>query len=72
MTIVRNDKNHFDFGNLENGDVFRYQDDVFMAIKEVKTKNDGIYNAVDLETGELTLFYADEEVVAVKAELVVS
>jgi len=72
MTIIRNDKNHFDFGNLENGDVFRYQDSIFMVIREVETENGGIYNAIDLENGELTRFYADEEVVAVKAELVVS
>lgn len=72
MTIVRNDKNHFDFGNLENGDVFRYQDDVFMVIKEIENKNGSMYNAIDLENGDLTFFYADEEVVALKAELVIS
>ena len=72
MTIIRNDKNHFDFSRLTNGDVFRYQDDVFMVIKEIENKNGGIYNAIDLESGELTFFYTDEEVVAVKAELVVS
>ncbi len=72
MTIIRNDKNHFEFGNLENGDVFRYQDSVFMVIREGETKNGGIYNAIDLEDDGWTRFYADEEVVAVKAELVVS
>lgn len=72
MTIIRNDKNHFEFGNLENGEVFRYQDNVFMVIREVETKNGGIYNAIDLEDGGLTLFYADEEVIPLKAELVVN
>lgn len=72
MTIIRNDKNHFDFSLLTNGDVFRYQDDIFMVIKEVENKNGGIYNAIDLENGDLTFFYSDEEVIPLKAELVVN
>lgn len=72
MTIIRNDKNHFDFGNLEKGDVFRYQDNVFMVIKKIESKNGSVYNAIDLEDGELTLFYDDEEVIPLKAELVVN
>lgn len=73
MIIVRNDKkNIVEFSFLENGDVFRYEEGIFMVIKKVENKNGGIYNAIDLESGELTLFYSDEEVVALKAELVVS
>ena len=73
MIIVRNDKkNIVEFSFLENGDVFRYEEGIFMVIKKVENKNGGVYNAIDLENGELTLFYADEEVTALKAELVVS
>ena len=72
MTIIRNDKKSIDFGTLENGDIFKDRENIFMVIEEIEGKNGGIYNAIDLESGELTLFYADEEVIALKAELVVS
>lgn len=73
MIIVRNDKkNIVEFSFLENGDVFRYEEGIFMVIKKVENKNGGVYNTIDLENGELTFFYADEEVTALKAELVVS
>lgn len=72
MTIIRNDKKGIDFGTLENGDIFKDHENIFMVIEEIEGKNGGIYNAIDLESGELTLFYADEVVIALKAELVVS
>lgn len=72
MTIIRNDKKDVDFGTLENGDIFKDHENIFMVIEEIESKNGGIYNAIDLENGDLTLFYADEKVIALKAELVVS
>lgn len=72
MTIIRNDNKGIDFNTLKIGDVFKDQENILMVIREVETKNGGIYNAIDLEDGELTLFYADEEVIPLKAELVVS
>ena len=72
MTVIRNDKKGIDFGTLENGDVFKDQENIFMVIKEIENKNGSMYNAIDLENGDLTFFYADEEVIALKAELVVS
>ena len=72
MTIIRNDNKGIDFNTLEIGDVFKDQDNVFMVIKKIESKNGSVYNAIDLDDGELTLFYADEEVIPLKAELVVS
>lgn len=72
MTIIRNDNKGIDFNTLKIGDVFKDQENILMVIREVETKNGGIYNAIDLEDGELTLFYADKEVIPLKAELVVS
>lgn len=72
MLITRNDNKEVDFCTIETGDVFKNNCGIFMVIEEVEVKNGGFYNAVDVETGELTLFYADEKVVALKAELIVS
>lgn len=72
MFITRNDNKKVDFGTIRKGEVFKDEYSIFMAIEEVENKNGGSYNAVDVETGELTHFYADEKVVALKAELVVS
>lgn len=72
MFVTRNDNKKVDFGTIRTGDVFKDEHTIFMAIEEVENKNGGSYNAVDVETGELTHFYADEKVFALKAELVVS
>ena len=72
MTIIRNDKKGIDFGTLENGDVFKDQESIFMVFEEIEGKNGSIYNAIDLENGDLTFFYADEKVTVLKAELVVN
>lgn len=72
MTIIRNDNKGIDFNTLKIGDVFKDQENILMVIKKIESKNGSVYNAIDLEDGELTLFYADEEVIPLKAELVVS
>lgn len=72
MYITRNDNKKVDFGTIRAGEVFKDECSIFMAIEEVENKNGGSYNAVDVETGELSHFYADEKVFALKAELVVS
>ena len=72
MFVTRNDNKKVDFGTIKTGEVFKDECSIFMAIEQVENKNGGICNAVDVETGELTFFYADEKVFALKAELVVS
>jgi hypothetical protein len=72
MKITRKDNNEVDFCTLTLGDVFKNDDDIFMAIREVENKKGGFYNAVNMETGELTIFYADEKVFPLQAELIVS
>lgn len=72
MKITRNDNIKVDFGTLRGGDVFKDESSLFLVIEEVENKNGGSYNAVDIETGELTHFYADERVFLLNAELIIS
>ena len=72
MKITRKDNMKTDFGELRGGDVFKDGEMLCMVIEEVENKNGGTYNAVDIETGELTHFYADEKVIPLHAELIVS
>ena len=72
MKITRNDNIKTDFGMLKNGDVFTDESVVFMVIEDVENKNGSVYNAVDVECGELAHFYADEKVYPLRAELVVN
>ena len=72
MTITRKDSIKTDFGELRGGDVFKDGEVLYMVIEEVENKNGGTYNAVDIETGALTHFYADERVIPLHAELIVS
>ena len=72
MVVTRKDNAQIDFGMLKNGDVFKDEHGVFLVIEDVENKNGGVYNAVDVECGELTRFYADEKVYLLHAELIVS
>ena len=72
MKITRNDNKKVDFATLKSGDIFKDESSVFLVIEEVENKRGGTYNAVDVETGELTHFYADEKVFALNAELIIS
>ena len=72
MRITRNDNIKVDFGTLRGGDVFKGESSLFMVIEQVENKYGGTYNAVDIETGELTHFYADERVFLLTAELIIS
>ena len=62
------------FGDLKVKDVFYVEDDkrlVFMKIDEVSNEME-TYNAVDFSDGTLTHFYDHEDVIKVKAKLVLS
>lgn len=72
MIVTRKDMKKVDFATLKNSDVFKYEDDIFMVIEDVVHKNGFMYNAVNVETGELAHVYADEEVYPLHAELIVS
>ena len=72
MKITRKDNVKIDFGELRRGDVFNDGEMLCMVIEEVDNTNGGTFNAVEIETGELTHFYADEKVTPLHAELIVS
>lgn len=72
MLVTRKDNAKIDFGMLKNGDVFKDESSIFMVIEDIEDKKGSIYNAVDVECGELTHFYADEKVYPLRAELIVS
>ena len=72
MLITRNDNKKVDFGTIKKGEVFKDECTILMAIEEIESLKGGRYNAVDVETGELAYFFADEKVFSLKAELVVS
>lgn len=46
----------FQFYCIKTGELFEYDSVIYMKIEEVITE-DGIINAVDLATGEVTTFY---------------
>lgn len=72
MNVIRKNNTKVDFATLKSGDVFQGGHSILMAIDEVENKNGGSYNAVDVETGELVFYFADEQVFPLKAELIVS
>ena len=71
MFITRNDDKKVEFGTIPRGGVFMEDDQIYMVCDEIE-KNGAKWNAADLETGQLCYFYADEKVVPLKAELIVS
>lgn len=54
------------FDELEGGEVFLFEDGVFLTLRESCYDNEGDhgqeYDAVDLETGELRFFFGSESV----------
>ena len=76
MKITRNDNKFVDFGTISKGTVFKDTSDVIYIALDLITRRekgaDTPINAVDLETGELAWFFADEQVCPLSAELIVS
>lgn len=72
MFVTRKDVTATDFGSLKRGDVFRDGETIYMSIENIESADRSRYNAVDVETGELAFYYADEKVYPLQAELVVS
>lgn len=72
MKIINNKVDDLNtFGNLANGDVFIYNDDIMM---KVAPHSDDVadWNAVDLDFGELHWLPEDKRVILVSAELIIS
>lgn len=55
------------------GDVFFWNGGLYMSIQEVTSKSTGeLFNAISMRDGDGVYFYANDEVVPVKAQLVIS
>lgn len=66
--IIKDGLGVVEFSEIPRGDIFKFNDEVFMAIDEV-IDEDGIVNSVDLFNGNLTYFEAEEKVKKVSGYL---
>lgn len=73
MTIKDSRTYNYIFGNISPGTVFVVNNTFYMAIVSVDTE-EGWHplNAVKLDTGELTHFFATDDIQLVEAELCIS
>lgn len=73
MEIIYKDKKKVAFKMVAIGEVFSCNGTLYMAIPEATSTSTGeIFNAVRMKDGEIIYFEASEEVVLVKAQLVIS
>ena len=66
MKIKKSELNKNLFSELEKGDVFQYQDTLFMVIEEIEDASYNFYNAVSIEKGELACFEDTDEVTKIE------
>lgn len=69
MEIVDKSTNTTNFGSLEDGDIFKYQQEIYMVIPCVDL--DGEVNAICLNDTRYIGISFDERVVKVKAKLII-
>lgn len=73
MEIIYKNKRDIPFKMIAIGEVFSWDDALYMATHEATSTSTGeLYNAVNLADGESTCFDDDEVVFPVKAQLVIS
>lgn len=73
MEIIYKNKRNIPFKMVAIGEVFSWDGALYMATHEATSTSTGeLYNAVDLADGESTYFEASDEIVLVKAQLVIS
>lgn len=73
MKIIYKNKKKVTFKFIAIGEVFSWNNILYMAIREGTSTSTGeIFNAVSMKDGEITYFEANDEVVLVKAQLVIS
>ena len=73
MEIIYKNKRNIPFKMVAIGEVFSWNDTLYMAIPEATFTSTGeVFNAVRMKDGEITYFEASDEVVLVKAQLVIS
>lgn len=71
-TTLKNNKKYVCFKEIKQGEVFKYQDDLFMKIEEIEAESENIMNAIFLADGELINFYDHELVFPLKYQLIIN
>lgn len=73
MEIIYKNKRNIPFKMVAIGEVFSWNGNLYMTIPEATFTSTGeVFNAVNMKDGEITYFEASDEVVLVKAQLVIS
>lgn len=73
MEIIYKNKRNIPFKMVAIGEVFSWSDVLYMATREATSTSTGeVFNAVSMKDGEITYFEANDEVILVKAQLVIS
>ena len=73
MDIVYKNKKKNTYKMLAIGDIFSYYDNLYMKTQRAISVTDGgFYNAINLKFGGFALFDDNDEIIAEKAQLVVS
>ena len=73
MEIIYKNKRNIPFEMVAIGEVFSWNGALYMATREGTSTSTGeLFNAVSMKNGDVTYFDANDEVVLVKAQLVIS
>ena len=73
MEIIYKNKRNIPFKMVAIGEVFSWNGILYMATHEATSTITGeLFNAVSMKDGEITYFDASDEVVLVKAQLVIA
>lgn len=73
MEIVYKNKRNIPFKMVAIGEVFSWNGTLYMATHEATSTSTGeVFNAVRMKDGEIAYFEANDEIVLVKAQLVIS
>lgn len=60
------------FEDIPQGELFMYEEDLYMKTSSVEEINYGVVNAVDVSSGELQCFDDNEEIERVRASLTIT
>ena len=73
MEIIYKNKRNIPFKMVAIGEAFSWNGILYMATREgTYTSTGELFNAVSMKDGEISYFEASDEVVLVKAQLVIS
>ena len=73
MEIIYKNKKKVPFKMVAIGEVFSWNGILYMATHKVRSTSTGeLFNVVSMKDGESTYFEANDEVILVKAQLVIS